>query len=288
MKQIRRHFSIFLSLFLLLALGAILVAIGVLQSKLVGPASLSVSYTNPPQVSATAVYIADEASGQILYTKQPDLKLPIASVTKLIAATVFFKLANPIATTTIAWSDVNTDGRSGRLKVGQQYTNHNLLFPTLLESSNDAAAAMLRAQPNLIEQMNEFSRQAGALNTHLVDSSGLSDQNIATARDLATLLRTIAQTEAHIIDITTLDNYLNHTNAWLNNNPFIKDETYRGGKHGFTLEAKRTAAARFAEQFDGQERVLDYIILGSADLASDMKILRTFVHASVSASHFGK
>jgi hypothetical protein len=68
----------------------------------------------------------------------------------------------------------------------------------------------------------------------------------------------------------------------MNNNPFIADATYKGGKHGFTYSANRTAVSFFEEILaSGNTRTIGYVLLGSDDLRSDMELLRQAVRANV-------
>jgi D-alanyl-D-alanine carboxypeptidase len=68
--------------------------------------------------------------------------------------------------------------------------------------------------------------------------------------------------------------------SWSNNSPVL-NESYRGGKHGFTEAANRTLVALFNESFVTGQRTLGYVILGSDNLSQDIEKLRTFVSESV-------
>jgi D-alanyl-D-alanine endopeptidase (penicillin-binding protein 7) len=209
---------------------------------------------------------------------------PIASVTKLLSAALFYEHATATNRATITWSDVNTDGRSGRLQAGQEYTYKDLLFPALLESSNDASVVMNRVAPvDLIKEMNQYSLEHGLSQTMFADASGLSDRNVSTAYELGLLSSALYEEFPHIFDITRLKTYINHINSWMNNNPFVYDEGYRGGKHGYTYAANRTVVAFFDEELQsGQVRTIGYVLLGSDGLQTDMKHLRAYVQRSVS------
>lgn len=284
MKRIRHHLSLLTVLGSLLALGMLLVAGGTVQDAVMPQvATVQVLYAVAPVVTAQSMIIVDAQTGTSLFEKRADTVHPIASITKLFTAAVWWQQADLYATSTITWSDVATDGRAGRLRAGQQYQNRELLFPLLLESSNDAAATMARVAPfPLVARMNELAAVLGATQTTLVDTSGLKDGNVSTARDLARVFRGLQRTEPHILDVTQLPLYLNHVNAWMNNNPFIEDPAYRGGKHGYTYTANRTVVAAFAESLTGGTREIVYVLLGSDDLEADMRAARAFVHANVS------
>jgi D-alanyl-D-alanine endopeptidase (penicillin-binding protein 7) len=162
------------------------------------------------------------------------------------------------------------------------YTSYELLFPLLLESSNDAAAALERAGTgDLVALMNQSVRAAGARATTFADASGLSSLNVSSAAELATLTQALYSTEPHLFDITRLNQRLGEYVGWTNNSP-VRDPRYLGGKHGYTEAAGRTLVALFNESLvGGEERVLGYVLLGSADLAADVASLRQYVSESV-------
>jgi D-alanyl-D-alanine endopeptidase (penicillin-binding protein 7) len=283
MKTIRRHVSLLAVFATFVGIGFMALALSAVSGVTVYQLKLTVVSTPLPEISATAALVVDRASGLILYEKQTDDVLPIASVTKLFSSALYYAGTDPFATTTILEQDVLSDGRSGRLKAEQTYQNRELLFPALLESSNDASSVMERAAPfNLLAAMNEYAKEHGATRTAFTDASGLSDQNVSTARELLVLFEAVLSEHSHIIDVTMLPQYFNHVNAWLNNNPFIEDPRYVGGKHGFTVAANRTALARFKEPVEDTEREVVYVVLGSSDLRTDILILREFVGISVS------
>lgn len=229
-------------------------------------------------VSAYAVF--DVETGQVLFAQDQTVPHPIASVTKLITAAAVLASAQLSATVMLTAADVATDGRAGKLESGQQYTRRELLFPLLLESSNDAAAALERGAP-LLEEMNTLARGYGARTMNLADASGLSPENVASAQDLATVVSRLYAEEPHVFDVTRLTQYVGPYTGWVNNSPFIADVGYVGGKHGYTEAAGRTAVALFREEFSGATRTLGYVVLGSKDLGRDVATLRALVQQSV-------
>lgn len=233
-----------------------------------------------PQARAYAIF--DPGNGGLLVSQNDELVYPIASVTKLSAAAAVESLGWLDATTTVAVSDVAAEGRAGKLVAGTVYRYRELLFPLLLESSNDAAAALERADPEqLLLRMNERARTVGTQNTSFVDASGLSDKNVSTARDLAMLTAQLYKDHPYIFDITTLSQYIGPQTGWVNNNPVVHQDSYLGGKHGYTEAAQRTIVAIFDEEFATGRRQVGYVVLGSKDLEADINRLRAFVAESV-------
>ncbi len=235
----------------------------------------------PAAVSAAAYVIKDLKSGKWLAQKEPDLVLPIASVTKLFSGLAILENYPLEGVIEVIEQDLQSHGGAGGLKVKQAYTYHTLLFPLLLESSNDAAAAYERViGTSLLEAMNSWVKDKGGTKTIFTDASGLSSHNVSSASDLALLTGVAYQTAPHLFDITTLPRYVNKYGTLTNNNPVL-DSSYRGGKHGYTEDAGRTLVAVFSEDIGGEDRELVFIILKSEDLKSDLSILRQFVQEQV-------
>ena len=275
--------KISLALVLSSAVAALLLVAGLLTAiEVLAPPSFSTSLANVENVSADAWLIFDPHTGDIFYSHQIDEVLPIASVVKLVAAHVFAKESELFATTSITWADLSHEGRSGGLAYGEIYTFHELLFPLLLESSNDAAGVFERNYPELIDEMNAYAASLGLSATSFVDASGLSAAGVSTVRELRLLLQDILINDPHIIDITGLAQYLGANRGWLNNNPFVSDPDYLGGKHGYLPEARYTATALFSETLSGgANKTIGYILLGSRDLTHDIKLLRGHVENHV-------
>lgn len=230
------------------------------------------------QLSAQAYVVFNLKSGKVLLQKNEDKLLPIASITKLFTATALSNNFNLESTTTINWTDINAEGEAGRLKYGQVYSYHELLFPLLLESSNDAAEALDRAtKGELLKSLNTLAANMEARNTKFTDTSGLQSGDVSTATDLKKLITYVYENEKHVLDITKLPKYLNNKNGWVNNNPVYSQPGYRGGKHGYTEQANRTAVAIFDETIQDESQTIGYIVLGSSNIKEDVKTLRDFI-----------
>jgi len=263
-------------------MGLFLIAAWSVNDALYYEPSLSVGMIDPAVVDASAYLIFDVETGTEIASKNSTEVHPIASVTKLVTAAMFYKDADLSSTTTIKWSDLNTEGAAGRLNFAEEYTYRELLFPLLLESSNDAAATMLRVKPDLLEKMNAYVSSLGLSSTAFEDASGLSEKNVSTAYELSLLVRTLYQHDPHIFDITRLSQFVGTHTGWINNNPLAHEEGYKGGKHGYTLAANRTDVAFFEETIaTGQKRLFGYVLLGSANIAEDIALLRAEVAQNV-------
>lgn len=234
----------------------------------------------PTNLSAKAFAVFNIKTGEFLAAKNIETPMPIASVTKLVTAVTLIEKFDLTEVDKVTASDVAADGRAGKLEVGNEYVHQELIFPLLLESSNDSAAYFERVTEGaLVAEMNNFAEGLGLEATSFKDASGLSDGNISSVNDLKQILLYTYNEERHVLDITGLKQYVGTYTGWVNNSPVI-DEGYVGGKHGYTVAANRTLVSIFDEEVERSEVKLGYILLGSDNLAKDIKTLRGFVHNS--------
>lgn len=148
------------------------------------------------QIFSRSVYIVDEKTHTTLYARHADTVAPIASVSKLMTAVVWLDqrhapLARHIAVTS---ADLDTlKFTSSRLTVGSSLSRADMLHIALMSSENRAAAALSRDYPGgrtaFVAAMNAKARRLGMPHTHFVNATGLSPQNVSTARELARLVR---------------------------------------------------------------------------------------------------
>ncbi len=241
--------------------------------------------TELPRVSARAWILMDMETGEVLAQQDAQEVLPIASVTKLMTARVALDTLAREATTSVDASAVATEGRAGRLEEGEVVKVGELLFPLLLESSNDAAEvlAQVEGRGEFLNAMHEEAQRLGLSTMVFEDPHGISPHNRSSARDLATLLRDIYLHDRHILDITMLPRYVGEHHEWINNDPVYETQGYVGGKHGFTPEAQRTFAGVWKQEFkDGSTRPVGIALLHSDAIPQDVARIRNFAQQSVS------
>lgn len=145
-------------------------------------------------VSARAAILMEETSGQVLFEKNADARLPMASTTKIMTALVALENAAPEAMIVTPKEAVGTEGSSVYLFEGETLTLEELLWALLLNSANDAAVAIAFGVAGSVEEfaalMNEKAEALGLENTHFVNPHGLDDpDHYTSARDLATIAR---------------------------------------------------------------------------------------------------
>jgi D-alanyl-D-alanine endopeptidase (penicillin-binding protein 7) len=155
--------------------------------------------TGKPQTKSTAVLVVDETDATVLYSKQPQKVMPIASITKLMTALVVLDGGQSLEeTVTILPADKErTIGNASRLAVGTKLTRAELLHLALMSSENRAAQALGRSYEGglaaFIKAMNAKAKVLGMKNTRYVDPTGLSAGNVSTAEDLTKVVMAAAR-----------------------------------------------------------------------------------------------
>lgn len=228
-----------------------------------------------PQVSAESYIISSLTTGKVLSSQNAEEVLPIASLTKLVTAVVALELI-PNAKITIEKSDIQTEGNTGGLVAGETFTTKELLHPTLMVSSNDAAAAIARhyGKAQFVAKMNAWVWSIGAINTAFADSTGLSYANVSNTKDMVKIISWIQKNRPEILDITTLKTKNVKTHAWTNKVPFLNMSEYAGGKNGFTDEAQRTSISLFSYPELGKDfEKIAIVVLKSNDRNKDVLAL---------------
>jgi D-alanyl-D-alanine endopeptidase (penicillin-binding protein 7) len=153
---------------------------------------------DPLALKSAVALVVDQDTDEILFSKNAQAVLPIASITKLMTALVVTDAKQPLdEVLSISQEDVDLVKNSGsRLSVGTTMTRENLLHLALMSSENRAANALGRHYPGglavFVEAMNARAQALGMHDTHYVEPTGLSSLNQSSAHDLALLVR-----EAH-------------------------------------------------------------------------------------------
>ncbi|MCU6496916.1 D-alanyl-D-alanine endopeptidase [Rugamonas sp. A1-17] len=148
---------------------------------------------DPLDLKSNVALVLDQANSEVLFEKNSNVALPIASITKMMTGLIVVEAKqNMDEILTITDEDVDREKfSSSRLKVGTQLSRADMLHIALMSSENRASSALGRnypgGKPAFVEAMNAKARELGMADTHYVDSSGLSKMNVASARDLAKL-----------------------------------------------------------------------------------------------------
>lgn len=148
-----------------------------------------------PQLGAKSYILVDFNSGRELVEQDADLRVDMASITKVMTSYVVFKelaagniaLQDPVPVSENAW---RTGGSRMFIEPGMTVTVEDLLLGVIIQSGNDASVALAEflggSEPAFAGVMNHYAQEMGLQNTHFVNSTGLPDpEHYSSARDLA-------------------------------------------------------------------------------------------------------
>lgn len=260
-------------------------------------------------INAKSVLAVDDFSGQILYEKDADQKVKIASLTKLATAGVlldFIKKKENSGLTgkaenysldryiTISKLAVEAEGDSGYLKIGEKINAGDLLKIMLIASSNDAAfsfAEDISKFENPRDQgigyftglMNDFAKKEDLAGTRFTNPSGIDEQdNFSTANDVVKLARGLLRDYPQIFEITRIDE-MNIKSEDGKNNHFIKNTNKLlgslsgivGGKTGYTDEAGESLLLAVRDSASRHQIVA--VVIGADGRFSEMEKLVNWI-----------
>jgi len=199
-----------------------------------------------PNLRAEAAIIYDPQTGQVLWEENSNNQRSIASITKVMTATVFLEDApDPERVVLIERADVRAASTT-YLRAGYKVTVDNLLHLLLIGSDNAAARVLARISPygsqGFIGRMNEKAAELGLVNTHYADPSGLLSANVSSAYDMAKLI-TFATSDERIGSIMRMPQYSfavgRQTVSLHSTNQLVRggDVEVVGGKTGFIRSA---------------------------------------------------
>lgn len=213
-------------------------------------------------VSADSAILIEASSGRVIYEKNADMRCPMASTTKIMTAIVAIEDGDTTREVSVSSEAVGVEGSSVYLKGGDVITLDDLLWALMLESANDAAAAIAVEVAGSVEafadRMNMKAAELGLSDTNFTNPHGLDNEaHYTTARDLVRLsayamknakFREIASTYRHSIKVG------DETRCLLNHNKLLK--LYDGAvgvKTGYTKRSGRCLVS--AAERDGVELV---------------------------------
>ncbi len=145
-------------------------------------------------LKSSVALVMDQDTREVLFSKNEQVVLPIASLTKLMTGVVISAANLPMdQLVSVTEEDVDTEkGSRSRLKVGTELTRGELMHLSLMSSENRAAHALGRTYPGgmaaFVKAMNVKARLLGMNDTVYVEPTGLSSRNQSSARDLAALV----------------------------------------------------------------------------------------------------
>lgn len=238
-----------------------------------------------PQINAEAAISVETdlaAGNKVLFEKSSDIKLPIASLTKLMSAAVVldnYDLMQKIIVSKTA--DMQAPMKQD-VKAGDTLPVFSFLEIMLIKSSNKSAYALAEEMgvPKFVGLMNRKAGEIGLSGTYFADSTGLSPQNISTAEDLTKLAKYILKNYPQITIISgekeiNIEGFgkVENTDQLLGEVPEVVC-----GKTGFTTEAKGCLLLIMKNPKNNNYFI--NVVLGAEDRFLEMKKIIDYINAS--------
>ena len=145
-------------------------------------------------LASNVALVVDQESSTVLFAKNSTAVLPIASLTKLMTALVVMEAGQAMdELLTVTTDDIDRiKGTGSRLHIGARLSREEMLHIALMSSENRAASALGRHYPGglsaFVAAMNRKAAELGMTDSHFVEPTGLSSENVASARDLVKLV----------------------------------------------------------------------------------------------------
>ncbi|NUT32555.1 MAG: D-alanyl-D-alanine carboxypeptidase [Hamadaea sp.] len=232
-----------------------------------------------PAVLSDAAYLIDAKSGKVRFSKEADVRRPVASITKAMTAYTVLQQAKPTDKITVTAEDVRYASQGGasvaNLRAGDTLTVEDTLYAMMLPSGADAAHALARTYGTGVEafvaKMNATAHRLGMTNTKYVNADGMpyNGGGYSTARDQVSLakavlnnttLKKVTSTRYHSVPSTSE----HRAYSWRNTNRLLGTPGALGVKTGYTRAAGYTLAFA-AERGDS---LLVGVVLGAPSSSS--------------------
>ena len=238
----------------------------------------------------SAITLAVNGTKKIVFEKNPQRILPIASLTKIMTAYVALKNYQLDDTIVITPKIVATEEPTGYFRIGETFTVEELLHSMLIESSNDAAVAIseIMGEEKFVAEMNREAERMGLKHSYYIDPVGLDPDyenepyNYSTAQDIAQLVSEILEESrdnpqiAKLFEITREKSYkINMSNGAFHHEAYTTNKILKefpdmiGGKTGQTPNAKECFMVILPQPKN--KGYLVNVILGSNNRFSEMK-----------------
>lgn len=205
---------------------------------------------DPLALRSAVAFVVDQDTQEVLFEKNAQAVLPIASLTKLMTALVVVEARQPLREVLkVTREDIDTEkGTRSRLAIGSRLSRADMLHIALMSSENRAANALGRHYPGglpaFVARMNERARELGMHDTYFAEPTGLSPLNQSSARDLALLVKA-AYRHDRIRDLSVWPSHEvstgRHRLQYVNSNRLVRSDNWEIGlqKTGYISEAGR-------------------------------------------------
>lgn len=202
------------------------------------------------EIGGKSGIVVDNKSDRILFEKNSEKKLPMASLTKMMTAVVLLDSEISLEDTYMVEAEaVNVYGSDIDLEIGEEVVVNDLLHGLMINSGNDAAMAIARKvgknEKNFVRLMNEKAEELGMANTKFQNPHGLDQKNhYSNVKDLVKLASYVYQKPSFKKIIRMSDYQFDAINIpkhhqFKNTNKLIQENYFliSGGKTGFTDNA---------------------------------------------------
>lgn len=204
-----------------------------------------------PEHSASCAVLIDAETGKILYGENENVRRGMASTTKIMTALVALENVSPEKEVVVAKEAVGVEGSSVYLYEGETITMETLLYAMMLQSANDAAAAIAIEVAGSIEDfaelMNARAKAMGLAATHFENPHGLDGEtHYTTAYELALITREALKNELFCEIVATEKRTIplhdgTASRLLINHNRLLREyDDIIGVKTGFTKKCGRT------------------------------------------------
>ncbi len=200
------------------------------------------------ELSAKSAVLYEPQGGKWVYEKNADVRLPMASTTKIMTAMVALRLLDLDAVYTVPREACGIEGSSLYLSEGDKVSVRDLLYALLLRSANDAASALAilacGSESAFADEMNAEAKRLGLENTSFKNPHGLDcDGHYSSARELAVILDAAMQ-DPRFAEISGSEKYTvtfeDRAQVLYNHNKLLHLTDYvTCGKTGFTKKSGR-------------------------------------------------
>lgn len=225
---------------------------------------------DPLNLHSNVVYVVDQSTSEVLFAKNSDVALPIASLTKLMTGLVVIESGQDMQELLeVTADDVDhLKHTSSRLPIGAKLTRADMLHIALMSSENRAASALGRnfpgGLPAFVTLMNVKAMLLGMTDTRYVEPTGLSSENVASASDLAKLVEAAS---GHDL-LRSYSTYDEHSVQFDGKKLNYKNSNRLVGKEGWDIELQKTGYIREAGrcvvmQLNLDERAVTMVFLDS-------------------------
>lgn len=229
----------------------------------------SIKTAQQPALEVAAALVVDLNTNRRLLSYGLEKRWPIASLTKLMTATLAAESVGFQKEVTLSLDDILAEGSAGDFKEGEVFTVGDLVEAMLVSSSNDAAEAVARfyGYRKFIDLMQEKAAKLGLENTAFADPTGLTSLNQSSLDDLEKLVRYIIRHHPEFFKLsqqkeTALTEIRSAENRVIKNiNKFSGRDDFLGGKTGYIDEA----GGNLISLFNDNGRRLLIIVLGATD-----------------------